>query len=551
MMTVAKGFVVLVVLLLPNCVLGEEANGTEYEIEFRVDRLDSEVSEETPPLDEVEDYYYFDYYGNPRNEIPYINYKKWIQGWRKYPLFVIIIGGLRWDLLNQERLNSFKSFAYLRKHGTTIQKVTPSFPPEDYSVWSSLATGLYSEDHGILGDYMYDLKRRELFNRRNQSSISDPHWWSHFTPVWETAKKFQRRVAIFNWHHCSPGPTVNSTTSKNCFPYKRLERNKSQGKMAVHFNEAFNKIHRNKFDLSIVYTDTIRRAMELYGPHSPALDKALRDVDDILQAKLTDIRSKTKLGLKMNMLVVSDHGATDIQTTETIYLDEVFDMELVQFIVHSSGYATMAPYSLKHSYILELCEPVVGIKCYLTSNIQYPPMHSSKILPENLHYRFGEFVQDIVILADLAYDLRVRSPSEKFIPVNQFLGGNRKAGTGWTTRPVKPFFKKLQKGVKLMDASEEYNRSYAIHQNYMRHKDDMKTVAFAMGPDFKVNYVLPNPMETVDFYQVICFLLQIPPESHSGNWKRIQSMLRISSGTHFHPMYLLLILCVVLSYKLS
>jgi hypothetical protein len=50
----------------------------------------------------------------------------------------------------------------------------------------------------------------------------------------------------------------------------------------------------------------------------------------------------------------------------------------------------------------------------------------------------------------------------------------------------------------------------------------------ALFSDFKKNYVLPGPIETVDFYQLICFLLQIPPEEHDGDWKRIEGMLTVS-----------------------
>ena len=48
--------------------------------------------------------------------------------------------------------------------------------------------------------------------------------------------------------------------------------------------------------------------------------------------------------------------------------------------------------------------------------------------------------------------------------------------------------------------------------------------------DFKKNYKMYDPIEIVDFYQMICFLLQIPPEDHHGSWERIAPMLEISSA---------------------
>ena len=43
-----------------------------------------------------------------------------------------------------------------------------------------------------------------------------------------------------------------------------------------------------------IYTDIIRRNVEQYGAKSRQALEALKDVDDILQAKLTDIKAKNQ-----------------------------------------------------------------------------------------------------------------------------------------------------------------------------------------------------------------------------------------------------------------
>ena len=49
--------------------------------------------------------------------------------------------------------------------------------------------------------------------------------------------------------------------------------------------------------------------------------------------------------------------------------------------------------------------------------------------------------------------------------------------------------------------------------------------------DFKENFELENEIEVVDFYQLICFLLQIEPQNnHEGSWDRIEDMLIISGS---------------------
>ncbi len=148
-------------------------------------------------------------------DFPYKKYRKWQQGWRKHPLFIIIIGGLRWDFLEAHKKN-LTSFEYLRTHGTTVPVVEPIFPPEDYPSWTTIATGRVPEEHSIVGDYMYDLKNERLFNRTNYNSTRfhekirenqvDIHkyvfeiffrianWWKHANPFWSTAAKHGRRV---------------------------------------------------------------------------------------------------------------------------------------------------------------------------------------------------------------------------------------------------------------------------------------------------------------------------------------------------------------------
>merc|ERR1719412_940185 len=113
---------------------------------------------------------------------PYKKYKKWL-GWRKHPLYVVILGGFRWDFLDLHEHN-FGSFEYLKEHGTLIPHVKPVFPPEDYPVWTSMATGLYPEDHDITGDVMYDLKSHNFFKKGEFKQTRDPSWWESVNPFW-------------------------------------------------------------------------------------------------------------------------------------------------------------------------------------------------------------------------------------------------------------------------------------------------------------------------------------------------------------------------------
>jgi hypothetical protein len=74
---------------------------------------------------------------------------------------------------------------------------------------------------------------------------------------------------------------------------------------------------------------------------------------------------------------------------------------------------------------------------------------------------------------------------------------------------------------------------------------------FLLLLDFKENYELENEIEVVDFYQLICFLLQIPAQDHDGSWDRIEDILTISGSPSFlaftiTPLFTLCISLIVM-----
>ena len=107
---------------------------------------------------------------------------------------------LRWDYLTKSDRNmtektfgSMKAFNWIQKHGTTMSKVVPVFPPYDLPTWTSLATGLYPKHTGVVGDYMYNLRSFELFDRENNEASLD-NWWVKGEPIWSVAEKHGRCV---------------------------------------------------------------------------------------------------------------------------------------------------------------------------------------------------------------------------------------------------------------------------------------------------------------------------------------------------------------------
>ena len=53
----------------------------------------------------------------------------------------------------------------------------------------------------------------------------------------------------------------------------------------------------------------------------------------------------------MNVLVISDYGVTDIRGLSQVILDDCIDLKWVQYVIYSSGYASVVPFALQHEKV--------------------------------------------------------------------------------------------------------------------------------------------------------------------------------------------------------
>jgi len=533
----------------------EDEKEGDYELHMEVDRKhfpDEDDDEDDGYYDNDDDDEDDDEDGEDEEEEdefkhhPYRKYKKWDGGnWKQHHLFVIIIGGFRWDFL-EGRTDDLPSFRYLMQHGTTVKRIKPVFPTEDFPVWTSLATGRYPEDHGITGDMMYNLKTKEFFNRSDSESRRQEDWWKNTKPFWSTAAMHGKDVSFFNWHDCQlPGKALEK--ANDCSPNEFVPGAKPKTQdTARTFDQAFTKLHKDKYDVSVVYTDIVRRAAERYGPNSKELDTALHNIDDIMQAKLLDIRSKKQVqNMKMNLMVISDYGVAEMSDKEDVLIEDYIDLEDVQHIVYAPGYLAITPFALRHDKILLESAEMPGVDSYLTSQVQDPPIWHGVPVPESLHYGDGEWSTDILLTAQPGYRFLTNLTDPKLIPVNGLDDDMVKGGAGFKPIPDEVLYPKIEKG-QIID--EEINATLRAYAEYHKYKYDMHTQAFLMGPDFKSGHEIDHEIEIVDLYQVLCFLLDIPSEEgHEGTWDNIKDMLTISgsmgppSGSLWH---VLTVLCV-------
>jgi len=478
-----------------------------------------------------------------KNWRPYASYQGY-NTWERQPLFVIIIGGLRWDYLTGDSLNmteaekkNLKAFNWIRKHGTTMKQVIPVYPPLDLPTWTSLATGLYPETTGVLGDYMYDLKTRKLYSKFQ----SLEGWWMKGEPIWSVAAKHNRKVSVLNWHDCAlPGTSIENPA--DCKPFNPKAPIPSKQKLTMLFNQAFTKIHVGNYDLSIVYTDALKKTALAYGPNSKEVAEQLKVIDDVLQGRLSDIKNKKeRANLKLNILLLSDYGLAGKENTTKYVLDDYIDFEHVQYIIQRGGSVVLVPYALKTGGLMKGVgekiglEAMPGVDAYVRErNLEVPPL-DQPLIPEDLHYAGYSWTQDILVIAMPGFEIEINDGGDKLLPPMNL---EMEMGTSaYNPQPKEPHIVPGRDKHKSKELRAQEKMKVEL---YNRFAHMMKTVGFAWGPDFKSGYTT-EPLEIVDIYQLMTFLLQVDPNPHDGVWDRVKGMLMLSGAESYTSLPIMMI----------
>ena len=86
-----------------------------------------------------------------------------------------------------------------------------------------------------------------------------------------------------------PGKGVSDKPAENlddCKPYNPSQKPLRKQALIRLFNKAITKIHKDGYDMSIVYTDNLKLAAKRYGPNSAEVMKELANLDEVLQVHL-------------------------------------------------------------------------------------------------------------------------------------------------------------------------------------------------------------------------------------------------------------------------
>lgn len=379
-----------------------------------------------------------------------------------HPVLLISIDAFRPDYMDRGLTPRLVAMA---KDGARAAYMLPSFPSLTFPNHYTLVTGRVPDRNGIVNNTMRD-PALGRFSLGNREATSDGRWWADAEPVWVTAQKHGLRTATMFW----PGTEarIHGMRPDHWIPFDdSLSSRARVDKLLSWIDEP-----GRKPSFETLYFDAVDHAGHEFGPDSPQLNDALREVDDAL-GYLAQGLARRGLYENMNIIVVSDHGMADVPVGNIVFADEETDLADLDEV----SYGVIATFDAKpgrdatHA-VARLLGPHAHMRCFRKED-----------LPTRLDYGHHPRVPAFVCLAD----------------------------TGWaiTSHAV------LAKRTTPMSRGEH---------GYDNLDPTMRALFVAHGPAFARGITLA-PFPNVDVYPLLARLLGLAPLPNDGHIEDLKGLL--------------------------
>ncbi|KAH7037508.1 alkaline-phosphatase-like protein [Microdochium trichocladiopsis] len=388
---------------------------------------------------------------------------------------IISLDGFRADFLTRgltPRLNAFI------KEGVSPLYMNPSFPSVTFPNHYTLATGLYPEAHGVVGNTFWDPELAADFYYTDPDKSMDPKWWNG-EPFWATAELQGLRTAIHMW----PGSEAHILGVEPSFldKYNGKESLSSKVSRILEFldkpgmEDSEAKLEDMRPQLIAAYVPNVDGDGHRYGPNSTEIRATISAVDTMLDQIFTGLEERNLTDI-VNVIIVSDHGMATTDVSRMMQIDDLIDLDKVHRIDGwpLSGIRPKNPDDLQSLYdeVMEKTRNNPNVEVYLRD----------KDMPERYHFSNNDRIAPLWIIPK----------------------------TGWAIVERTEF-----------DIAAAKEKDIVYHPRGLHGYDHehplMRAIFVARGPAFPHQpHSKVEPFQNINVYNILCDSIGLEPRPNNG-----------------------------------
>ncbi|MFB9052305.1 ectonucleotide pyrophosphatase/phosphodiesterase [Formosa undariae] len=381
-------------------------------------------------------------------------------------VILVSLDGFRWDYVEKYKPKHLSNFI---KNGVQAESLIPSYPSKTFPNHYTIATGMYPENHGLIGNAFYSYKKDVTYAIRNREMVEDGSFYGG-TPIWVLAD--QNNMVSSSYFYVGSEADIQGVHPTYYRKYDGKIKNETR------ISETLDWLKLPKAErphILTIYFSDLDDIGHWYSPgNDEELKKAILKLDTNLGALFEGVADT---GLDVNIIIVSDHGMTTVEATHFISIDDVTNTELYTVIDNGSILNIHPKNNVTVDSILNVLKPKENnFKVYRTEN----------------------------------------TPGFEYSPKNK----------DWGSIQIIPDFGYYFSSTLRIESMKANNtKAVGVHGYDTKYKD-MHGIFYANGPAFKTDYTMPS-FKNIDIYPLMCELLGLKiPASIDGNLDVIKEALK-------------------------
>ncbi|KAI4616564.1 hypothetical protein J4E80_005838 [Alternaria sp. BMP 0032] len=388
---------------------------------------------------------------------------------------LISLDGFRADFLYRNLTPTLNQFA---AEGISPKYMMPSFPSVTFPNHYTMATGMYPEAHGVVGNTFWDPELEQEFYYTDPKRSLQPHWWGG-EPLWVTAEKQGVRTAVHMWPGSEAhilnqeiayidkynGSEVLPTKVDRIMELLDLPGPKDIGASAI----------TPRPQLIAAYVPDVDGDGHRFGPNSTEIRKTIANADTMMAGILAGLHARNLTNI-VNVIVVSDHGMATTDKTRLVQLEDLIDPAELS---HTDGWPL---YGLRPKDPASLHRLYNQLKERTKDNPNLDVYLRDENMPERYHFSKNDRIAPLWIVPK----------------------------TGWAIVTKDEF--NVEVGLK---TGEEYHPK-GLH-GYDHEHPLMRAVFIARGPAFPHEAgSRMEPFQNIELYNIVCDSIGLNPAPNNG-----------------------------------
>jgi alkaline phosphatase D len=374
-------------------------------------------------------------------------------------LVILSLDGFRWDY---PEIHGTPNLNIMAEKGVKAERLIPSFPSTTFANHYTIATGLYPDHHGILGNRFYDPVSERTYNdRKDRSTVEDGSFYGG-EPIWVTAEKQGVKTATFFW----VGSEADVMGIRPTY-WKRYEHNFPYVQRLDTVMAWLQLPEAERPQLIMWYYDQPDTDGHFYGPEHDSLTPTIHYLDSLVGVFNARIAT-LDIADQIDFIVTADHGMAALSPERQIILDQHVDTSMIELI---DGWNPTMNILAKDGYEEALYDAF--------SKIPNMRIWKHGEAPKHLHHGTHPRTHDMTLLADDGWSIF----------------------WSWGT-----------------------NTARGTH-GYDINNTDVHAIFYAQGQSFKENYSA-KPFRNIHIYPLMAHILELKPALIDGSFDSIKEILK-------------------------